>query len=193
MRATSPPPRNHQGPLRPRTPRFPTLTRRPNLPTLRSRPFQPDLSLFLFLKQKPRHFDRSRSQSHRERRSGEICFSPSGLSRPLSRRCLLLVILMTCRMEKPRIYLCSNRLANLTNVLHHGGLAKKRLPGQTPEVQTYPPCFEDFAHFCRGWGCAHPASKSLVKHAKLSRLRIPRAPQICTEVVHVRPLKMGNN
>ena len=160
IRKTHPPPRNHQGPLRPRTPRFPTLTRRPNLPTLQSRPFQPDLSLFLFLKQKPRHFDRSRSQSHRERRSGEICFSPSALSRPLSRRCLLLVILMTCRMEKLRIYLCSNRLANLTNALHAGGASEEEAPGPDTRSPNLSTVFRILCTLLPGVGCAFPRKQA---------------------------------
>jgi len=67
--------------------------------------------------------------------------------------------------------------ADLTNVLHAQRLAKKNITGPNPKSRPIPPVSNTLHAFAGGGGYAFPASKSPVKHAKLSRLRIPRAPK----------------
>src|SRR5258705_2874735 len=59
---------------------------RQNLSTAPNRPSLLPLPVLHQPKQKPRHFDRSCSQSHREQRSGEICFSTHTFTQPRPRR-----------------------------------------------------------------------------------------------------------
>jgi hypothetical protein len=57
---------------------------------------------FPFTQPQNRHFDRSCSRSHREQRSGEICFSTQTL-KPLRHVSLILRLLFCCHPEGPAL------------------------------------------------------------------------------------------
>jgi hypothetical protein len=84
-------------------------------------------------KKKPRHFDRSCSQSHREQRSGEICFSTHTFTQPTPCRRLCFFSISHKKTKSPVI---STEAAHGLTV---SGGAEKSASRPTPFTQPKPP------------------------------------------------------